>query len=178
MPSRPRFVVVPSLELNELEAYHEDIVSSLRLYFSPSAPTYASRFVGKRPDEVASILSSRIDESDLRSAFAILTGLEARFRVDFNYRCEKRFKDDLSVYFRAVEKARSDKVRLDEDILEGWRLHTSAPASLIGELRGAFRFRHWLAHGRYWTPKLGRKYNFDYVHLTASSIISGFPFKS
>jgi len=81
----------------------------------------------------------------------------------------------LSIYFREVEKTR-DQVRLDADILEGWKRHTSASATLISELRGAFRFRHWLAHGRYWTPKFGRKYDFDYVHLMASSIISGFPF--
>jgi hypothetical protein len=170
------FALVPTLKLEELAAYHEDIVASLRLYFSPSAPTFAARFVGRKPEEVNREVALRLDESDVRSTFFVLTSLEASFRVDFDLRCRKRLKDDLSVYFREIEKTRTDAVRLDEDILEGWKRHTSAPAGLIGDLRGAFRFRHWLAHGRYWIPKLGCKYDFAYVHLIATSIISKFPF--
>ena len=100
--------------------------------------------------------------------------MEASFKIDFAFRRKKRLKDDLSAYFREVERKRKEAVRLDEDILEGWRMHTDAPPVLIGDLRGAFKFRHWLAHGRYWTPKLGRKYDFVFVHLMAESIISGF----
>lgn len=33
----------------------------------------------------------------------------------------------------------------------------------ISELITAFKYRHWLAHGRYWEPKLGRIY--DYYSL-------------
>ena len=44
-----------------------------------------------------------------------------------------------------------------------------APSRLIGDVRGAFKFRHWVAHGRYWVAKLGRKYDFAYVHLLASA---------
>ena len=172
-----RFVLVPSLKLDELAAYYEDIVASLRLYFSPAAPTFAARFAGKRLDEVGKELASRLDESDTRSAFAVLTSLEASFRIDFDVRCRKRLKDDLSVYFRRVEKTRKNAVRLDEDILEGWKRHTDVLPTLIGDLRSAFKFRHWLAHGRYWTPKLGRRrYDFAYIHLIAESIVSGFPF--
>jgi hypothetical protein len=51
-----------------------------------------------------------------------------------------------------------------------------AERSLIGELRGAFRFRHWLAHGRYWTPKLGRRYNYEDVYALADETFKSFPF--
>jgi len=172
-----RFTLAPILYLDELALHHRDIEASLRLYFSPSAPTFAARFLGKRPDEVRQELDSRLDESDLRSALVVLTSLEASFRVDFDVRCRKRLKDDLSVHFREVDQTRKKAVRLDEDILEGWKKHEPlASPGLIGDLRGAFKFRHWLAHGRYWTPKLGRRYDFDYVHLMAVGIISGFPF--
>lgn len=172
-----RFALVPTLQLDELALYHQDIEASLRLCFSPSAPTFAARFLGNRPDEVRQQLDSRLDESDVRSALVVLTSLEASFRIDFDLRCRKKLKGDLSVYFREVEKTRGNAVRLDEDILEGWKRHEpSASPRLIGELRGAFKFRHWLAHGRYWTPKLGRRYDFNYVHLMADGIISGFPF--
>ena len=176
MPRRP--ALDPALQLAELLSYHQDIEASLRLYFSPSAPTFTARFVGKRPDEVESELKSRLDESDIRSAFFVLTSLEAKFRVEFAFRCKKRLKDPLSKYFREVEKERKDTVRLDEDILQGWKRHESVSARDIGELRGAFKFRHWLAHGRYWTPKLGRNYDFPGVRLMAESIIAGFDFVS
>lgn len=173
-----QFILVPALELDELVAYHEDIVASLRLYFSPAAPTFEMRFAGASIHEVDQKLALRLEESDVRSTFAILTSLEASFKIDFDFRCRRRLKDSLSVYFRDVEKTRGDRVRLDEDILEGWKNHSSAPATLIGRLRDAFKFRHWLAHGRYWTPKLGRrKYDFDYVQLMAEGIVAGFSLK-
>jgi len=173
-----RFRLVPSLKLDELVAYHQDVVASLRLYFSPASPSFIARFAGRSQIEISIELTSRIEESDVRSAFSVLTSLEATFRIDFDIRCRKRLRDHLSVYFRKVERLRGDKIRLDEDILEGWKMYTSAPSSLIGDLRGAFRFRHWLAHGRYWAPKLGRKYDLEYVTLMADSIVLGFPFVS
>jgi hypothetical protein len=171
-----RFILTPALDPDELSAYHQELVAALRLYFSPSAPTFAARFVGKPPEEAARQLTARLNESDVRSAFAALTSLEATFRIDFDARCRKRLKDELSVYFRSVAKTRRNTVRLDEDILEGWQRHTSASAALISDLRGAFKFRHWIAHGRYWTPKLGRRYDFDYVRLMVDAITGGFPF--
>jgi hypothetical protein len=170
-----QFVLDPTLKLDELAAYHEDVVASLLLYFSPTAPTFTARFAECSQDAVNEVLASRLDESDIRSAFAVLTSLEAIFRIDFDDRCRKKLKDDLSRYFRSIKKAHGDRVRLDEDILEGWKRHTNASARDIGAIRGAFKFRHWLAHGRYWIPKHS-KYDFESVRSMAESIISGFPF--
>lgn len=173
-----QFVFSPSLGIDELEAYHRDIEAALRFYFSPSAPDFSRRFVGRSRDEIDNELSARLVESDVRSVFMTLTSLEASFRGDFDFRCTNRLKDPLSVRFRTIKKARRDKVRLDEDILESWREHSPAIRRLIGELRGAFKFRHWLAHGRYWTTRPGRHYDFAYVHLMATAIVTGFPFVS
>jgi hypothetical protein len=170
-----RFALAPALELDELAAYHQDVVASLRLYFSPSSPTYTTRFAGESEKAVRNRLDLRLAESDIRSTFTVLTSLEASFRIDFEFRCRMRLKDKLSVYFRDVYKQRRDRTRLNEDILEGWKKHTNVSARDISALRAAFKFRHWLAHGRYWTPR-HPKYDFDYVHSVADSIISGFRF--
>ena len=175
---RSRFILVSNLELDEIAAYHVDISASLRLYFSTVSPAFTTRFAGLSEREVGDELMARLAESDVRSALVALTSLEASFRVDFTLRCKKRLKDGLSIYFREVEKTRGDRVRLDEDILEGWKQHTPAPSALIGELRGAFKFRHWLAHGRYWIPKFGRKYDFGTVYLMATGIVSAVPFEA
>jgi hypothetical protein len=52
------------------------------------------------------------------------------------------------------------------NILQTWADNSTVPREMIGDLRGAFRFRHWLAHGRYWTPRLGPKYSFNDVLLS------------
>jgi hypothetical protein len=175
---RSRFVLHSALALEEIEIYHTDILAALSLYFSSDSPSYTVRFAGNSPTEVQSALAQRIDESELRSTLALLTSLEASFRIDFDSRCRGRLKDDLSRYFQGLEKERGDKIRLDEDILEGWKLHSTAPPSLIAQLKGAFKFRHWLAHGRYWIPKLGRAYDFELGFTMTSAIVSGFPFVS
>ena len=64
---------------------------------------------------------ARLIESDLRSALALMTSLEAHFRVDFEFRCRRRLKDPLSRHFRTIQNAQRSDVRLDEDILEGWK---------------------------------------------------------
>jgi hypothetical protein len=173
MPSS-RFLV-PSLELEEISAYQSDVDAALRLYFSEAAPTFQNRFGEKSREVVSALLASRIEESDLRSSLMVLTSLEACFRLDFDVRCRRRLKDPLSEYFRDVVKERGDRVRLDEDILVGWKQHTSAPSTLISTLRNAFKYRHWVAHGRYWTPKFGRRYDFASVYLMAEAIIEEFP---
>jgi hypothetical protein len=180
--ARPRFALVPELTLDAIAAHHEDVVAALRLYFSPASPTYIRRFAGRLIDEITSELESRLLEEDVRSMLAVLTSLEAHFRADFNLRCRQRLKDDLSRHFRQIERARGDRVRLDEDILEGWGTYASAtPISigvLIGRLRGALKLRHWLAHGRYWSRKPGSHQNDFYsILVLAEQVIQGFQFK-
>jgi len=163
-----------ALELQEITAYQRDAEESLRYYFKPNAPDYEHRFFGKTNREVAEILSGRIVETEIRSSLAILASIEASFRIDFIKRCRGRLKDDLSRHFRSIEQSAGPRIRLDEDILEGWKIHFARNGKLIGEIRAAFNYRNWLAHGRYWAPKLGRKYDYYYLELLASQVIADF----
>ena len=46
------------------------------------------------------------------------------------------------------------------------------------DLKGAFKFRHWLAHGRYWDPNLGRKkYDFQSLYALAEEFFECFLYK-
>lgn len=157
----------------EVAEYHNDVAASLK-YFSKSSPSFIStRYFGRPLDEV---LAARLEETDLRSAFFVLTALEAAFRIDYLYRCQKKMKDDLSRAFRVIYKDREENASLDEHIFETWKEMSSAPGPrLIGELRGAFNFRHYLAHGRYWEPKLGRKYDFNFMYSLADDVLNAFP---
>jgi hypothetical protein len=157
----------------EVAEYRNDVVASLK-YFSKTSPSFIStRYFGRPLDDV---LAARIEETDLRSAFFVLAALEAAFRVDYLYRCQRKMKDDVSRAFRVIYRDRDQNARLDEDIFETWKENSSAPGPrLIGELRGAFNFRHYLAHGRYWEPKLGRKYDFNFVYSLADNVLNTFP---
>ena len=157
--------------------YHYDTVESLRRYFSLGLPDSSPGFNALPDPSKAVSLSDYIEETGLRSSLALLTLIEAAFRQDYRYRCHKRLKDDLSRAFRAKHKRLRDdqNVSLEKDIFDAWSRHAPGANQLIGELRGAFRFRHWLAHGRYWTPKLGRSYDFEYLYRLADGVYFALP---
>ncbi len=64
---------------------------------------------------------------------------------------------------------------LEEEIFDLWKEHANAVSQLIGDLKGAFKYRHLLAHGRYWMPKLGKKYDFASLYALVTSVLSNFP---
>ena len=137
-------------------------MSSLRYYFT-EAPSSFARFFDSTPQELAEELKHRIEETDLRSILVTLAALEASFRIDYQSRCREKLKDDLSRAFRAIYKEKEISVSLDQDIFEAWKAYFPESKGIIGDLRTAFRLRHWLAHGRYWEPRIGRKFDFDSV---------------
>lgn len=116
-----------------------------------------------------------MEETDRRSSLAVLALLEAAFRRDYQFRVKRKLKDGLSRVFRAKYKHKQHSVSLEREIFDAWAKHTSGACVLIGDLHGAFRFRHWLAHGQYWTPKLGRKYDFKYLYRLADAVLSALP---
>jgi len=162
--------------LEKIADYHNDVVASLKAFFSETAATASDRFLGYSPRQMEEELAARVDETDIRSALTVLTSLEASFRIDYEFRCEKRMKDSLSRAFRAIQKSRGQNIRLDQDIFESWTKYATGSRQLIGDLRGAFRYRNWLAHGHYREPKLGRKYDFNYVYGLADEVLRVFPF--
>ena len=157
----------------EVAEYHNDVVASLR-YFSKTSPSFVSTRYFGRP--LGDVLAARIEETDLRSGFFVLAALEAAFRIDYLYRCQRKMKDDLSRAFRVIYKDREENASLDKHIFETWKEKSSAPGPrLIGELRGAFNFRHYVAPGRYKEPKLGRRYDFNFIYSLADDVLNAFP---
>lgn len=106
--------------LVQIAKYHNDVVSSLKTYFSETSAKINSRFVGYSLNELTIELSDRLEETDLRSSLAVLISIESAFRVDYEYRCRRRLKDDVSKSFRAIKKTRSTRVSLDQDIFQTW----------------------------------------------------------
>jgi hypothetical protein len=164
------------LGLAEIAEHHKDLESSLVLYFSPHSPRYEDRFRSYAANEVSDELADRLDEADLTSSLTVLASIEAAFRIDYLQRCYGREKDPLSRAFRGIYKTRRQHAPLEEEILEAWADNSSVTRSIISDLRSVFRFRRWLAHGRYWAPKLGRRYDFSDVFAIANLTLRSFPF--
>jgi len=163
------------VSISNVAGYHDDATSALRMFFSETNPHYVSRFFGKSQVEVASELVDRLDETDLRSSLAVLSQVEAAFRLDYAERCEKKKHDPLPKAFLALYRKKSKKGRLREDIFAMWREKHPETHQALSELNGAFNLRHWLAHGRYWKPSLGRKYDYRYIYNLADSVFENFP---
>jgi len=153
--------------LAEIADYHKDAVDSLTFFLQPLWQENNPRFLGYSPSEfnelLHKLLLSRIEETDLRSSFATLAAVEAALRIDYRLRATQRRKDPLSRAFRVIYRAKREKVRFDEDLLDLWVEHHPDLRRLVGELRAALHFRNWLAHGRSWErPAHGR---FDFVSI-------------
>jgi hypothetical protein len=163
------------VDITDFANHHSDLEDSLRSYFSPNALAFNVRFFGDTIADVNAKLKQRLAEVDIGSALTVLSALEAKFRIDYLQRCYRREKDVLSRAFRELHKKKQTRVRLETEILDAWKRHTDVEASVIADLRAAFAFRHWLAHGRYWEPKLGRKYDFPTVYALSVNVLTSFP---
>ena len=79
-------------------------------------------------------------------------------------------KDPISRACRALYARKAQAVKLDEDLLTLWLRHGRAAPGFIADVRGALQVRHWLAHGRYWSPRFGKYDDFDTVYTLAVSV--------
>jgi hypothetical protein len=172
MAKHVNFYSLPAL--SDITGYHTDAEFSFKLYYSSASPMFQNRFVGYRPEEVIDELAARLEETELRSSLATMGRIEAAFRTDYLVRCQERKRDRLSRLFRGLYNQKQNKVSLEDEIFEVWQHEHPELKAIVGHLRGAFKFRHWLAHGRYWVPKFG-KWDYLTIYAIGTSVFSDFP---
>lgn len=145
---------------------------SIRHCYAQPPTWLRQQFAAFSSEEYGDDLQARCAEIERDGSLALLAAVEAAYRVDYLERVYGRRKDSLSRAFRQWHQRYGNKLRLDEDILGLWLTHTNIAPTFVGMLRGALKYRHWLAHGRYWVPKLGQHYDFDTVYTLAVSAIA------
>jgi hypothetical protein len=171
---RGRAISGQNVDIQSYATHHDDLEKSLKLYYSTGANSFGSRFAGYLPAEVEEELGARLAELEFTSALTVLSAVEAAFRIDYLLRCDLKKKDPISMVFRATYKEKRARARLDEDIFDVWKIHTTGSSRLIGDLKAAFKFRNWLAHGRYWVH-VGQKYDYTTIYALAASALNSFP---
>lgn len=164
-----------NLSIEDIAYYKQDLEKAIRLYYK-NYNEY-EKFYTYSLENLDEEKALRLQELELNTIFMLLSSIEALFRIDFNIRVNKKFKDELSKEFRNIYKSKQNRVSLEEDILNIWQIYFRELKFIISEYKNALHYRHWLAHGRYWEPKLGRKYDFDSVYILANSIINNLPLK-
>ncbi len=182
MAKRKRFSISKRvLEIREIVDHHSDTEAALKEYygFSGSRTSLSAKFLDYSKKDLSVELHKRIEELEKTSSLTLLSFLEAKFNVDYLNRCQRRKRDPLSRDFRMIYKKKANRTSLENEILRTWKEHFSEDRetrNLISELIGAFKYRHWLAHGRYWEPKLGRHYDYYDVYSLSKMICNTFPF--
>ena len=129
--------------------------SQIRQQLLAGVPMTDATFFGMSLDEVDDFFR----ELDLLAILDLLSAAEAAIRVDFLNRAGHGKGGPIARDFRRLYKQHGARVRLDEDILETWKKHRQAAKKPVSDFRGALKLRHWLAHGRYWTPKFRMDYS-------------------
>ena len=156
----------------EVAEHFEVLQKALRNLYHHPPDWLRHRFPNEPPSAMASDLDNRLLEIERDGSLTLLAAIEASFRVDFLDRVYNRRKDALSRACRTLYANVGARPKLEDELFALWLDYTHIAPSLISDLRGAFNYRHWLAHGRYWTPRFGRRYDFDNVFLLAQAAVN------
>ena len=164
------------LDIEQIDGRRRDTEAAIEAYFAPGNPGSALRFLGFTPREVRAEKEALLKELRLSSSMNVFGALEAAFRIDFLQRCYRREKDAVSRAFRDLYTDKGPRVALEGDILGAWRQNSNVRPKVIADLTSAFKYRHWLAHGRYWNPRF-QTLDYDDIYALAEATLKSFPFK-
>jgi len=161
-------------DIAEMFSYRE---KSLRLFFSIHNPDFSNVFFGLTPSEIKEEFEYHLSEIEKDACLNLLASIEAIFRLDYAIRCEEKDKAEISRKFRSLFAEHQYSIPLESVIFEEWKTVSGINRVIISLLKDAFKYRHWLAHGRYWTLKTGKK-EYDFYELyNLARALDAFPFK-
>ncbi len=110
-------------------------------------------------DEINTYFDESQSELEHLVCFSIISATEAHLRIDFYNRVYSKDKTEIGRHFRKIFKTSGNRVSLEEDIIETWKQTLTIEKNDFSNFIGLLKYRHWLAHGRYWKPKFGQNYN-------------------
>jgi hypothetical protein len=160
-----------------LRRYRKEILD--RATHRKEVPTW---FIGMTTGEISEYFEDHLQELKNLVSFDLLSAAEAKLKIDCYQRAYQRDRDQVSQRFRQIVQKKGKKVSLKQDILEVWKnqvdFSTNYTKGNIGEFKGALKLRNWLAHGRFWTPKLPREFSEPRdVYIIVNNLLSGLPLK-
>ncbi len=164
-------------DLNEIFLYYDTTSKSLNNYRESIINNKIKdpNYVGLTKHELIEYFNIHLIELEKNVSFNILSNLEASFQIDYIIRTKKKYKDELSRKFRSLQKSKGDRVSLEQDILSIWKSEYPNFKAIVSDFVGSLKYRHWLAHGRYWKPKIGRKHDVPTIYTISNCIHTNLP---
>jgi len=162
--------------IEEIEQFYFHSLTSLNYYFDEKS----GYFIGYSRTELHQERKDHLRCLERMISLEFLTLLEASFKIDYLIRRQKKLKDELSKSLRKIYNQKGTKASLVDDILKAWKASYPANKPLIDKFQKALDYRNWLAHGRYWEPKIHphlSEYDYLSVQLLASTILREFDLK-
>ena len=174
-------------KLDDVESYYWKSLSSIECRYSVDRNrNYPIDFQYMTQAEVVREAEQLKVELEKEIMFNFLACIEALLRIDYIIRLDKKDKAPLSCFFRngfkQLEKLKkcsrktleskkrnatstfvtNEKYRVDlcDVIIKGWCEFFPEEKSCLNLLSDAFKYRNWIAHGRYRCFENERKYDF------------------
>jgi len=153
---------------DDIAVQQKILQESIRAYYRKPPYWLFEEYCNSSKSAFERDLENRCIEVERDGILTLLAAIEALFKVDFFERVYSRKKGHLSRTFRELYKQQTNnRIGLNAIFKEWIDAENGSYSKLINALQGAFKYRHWLAHGRYWVPKYGQKYDFDSVYVLA-----------
>jgi len=151
-----------------IRVFRNDVLS---LSSSGTLATH-SKFVGYTQDELVQYFTtSQVALEDL-VCFDLISATEGVLKTDYFTRVYNKDKSSLGRKYRELHKVSLDKPRLELDIIESCKALLVAHRRAFSDYQGILHFRHWLAHGMFWTlAKRGRRYDPDHAYEIAEAVV-------
>ncbi|QKJ31707.1 hypothetical protein HQ865_18690 [Mucilaginibacter mali] len=170
--------------LDEVESWYQDQTEASLLYrrqiisliVNPAGTiTNNLKFAGMSIDDVNIHFNNNEQELEHLTCLYLIASVEGFVMSDFKRRYKSREKTDVGSDFRNLVKAKRNlgdkkiRVSLEKEILQIWKDRTAYTS--FSEFIALLKYRHWLAHGRNWVPKLGRTFTFANSYKIAEELI-------
>ncbi len=131
------------------------VESALRDPDIAAAVSSDSPFYKMTPQQLPDVLKQMATELALEVSLALVASFEAILRIDFDRQVRAPATGSKSVAaanFQKLWRTHGVRTRL-EDLLDAWRAAHPGATKVVGDFKGVLKWRHWLAHGRYWPQK-------------------------
>jgi len=131
-------------------------------------------FLGFNFSEIQEYFDNQLSELEIITNFNLIASSEALLRRDFYLRIKQRKKDEISKEFKKIRKKQESRISLEDNLLKIWMLFIPEIKKYIDDYKKLLKYRHWLAHGRYWlleSRTTNRKYSIEEVVAIISILL-------
>lgn len=138
------------LAFDYIDNLYKERTSAIESFFVPTN----GYFVGCTEKDIQNRLHEHLQEAEHEACMTLLAAIEAALRIDCDYCCFQRPKTARAKKIREIvrEIAKDTEGRRSVEI-KTLIEHLGESQRVKDKLKTFFLYRHWLAHGRYWTLK-------------------------